>query len=83
MHQLHEELDEVQVKDSRCGRKQPQLDRGWALRVSAPNIRFNQNQVSWLDEKYSEGEATNRKHDAGLLSKEMHQILKPGCMFST
>ena len=76
---IEEEFENDEVRNSACQEAEVNpLKEGWALRDAPTYARFNLNQVQYLDEKFAEGEATNRKLDAGHVAKLMRKEKKQG-----
>jgi len=71
-------IDESQARTSQCVASQHPLQRGWALGEPTVNVRFNRNQVSWLNEKFDHGKVTGHKFHAGELAKTVAFVTKPG-----
>ena len=75
--QVQEQLQINQVRDSRCNARQDPLPLGWALKTPPTNVRFNKNQLAFLNDAYDKGELTRLKSKAGDLVKEMKRSRNP------
>lgn len=53
----------------------PVPQEGWALKETKKAYRFNEKQKSYLEAKFSIGQATGRKLDAEVVAKEMRHAL--------
>ena len=53
----------------------PVPQEGWALKETKKAYRFNEKQRSYLEAKFSIGQATGRKLDAEIVAKEMRHAL--------
>ena len=53
----------------------PVPQEGWALKETKKAYRFNEKQTSYLEAKFSNGQATGRKLDAEIVAKEMRHAL--------
>lgn len=49
------------------------VPRGWALQGTKKGARFNQQQTSYLDEKFEIGQVTSHKVDPAVVSREMRR----------
>ena len=54
------------------------LQRGWAIKEAGKRTQFNDNQRSYLTEKFQMGNKTGRKEDPAVVAEDMRKVLKSG-----
>ncbi len=53
-------------------------EKGWALKHATKRSRFNDNQKSWLEEIFEEGNKKGDRHDPEKIAQRMRKVMRNG-----